>query len=146
MKKSLSILLLFIMLITGAHPVLALHFCGGELHSFGLTNPVEKSCCASAQGETRSGYSEKEQSITKSHSDCCNTQKIKIATDNYRNQVQQLDLSKLLTSSDHIGFAPAYPIGWTTPEALRLAESIFPPGTSVFQNSDILTYICIFRI
>lgn len=47
MKKVISIFLLLLMLVIGgAHPVLAMHFCAGELYSFGvLNNEIEESCC-----------------------------------------------------------------------------------------------------
>jgi hypothetical protein len=138
MKKGISILLLLVMLVAGAHPVLAFHFCGGELYSFGIAGSgVEESCCSAGEPANASG-------ISQSHTSCCDIQKISISTDDYQNQPQQINYQPV--SIDCIWLAPERLSYRIMPEIPLLTNNAFPPGGLAIQHMDILTGICIFRI
>jgi hypothetical protein len=138
MKKSISIVLLLVMLVAGAHPVLAFHFCGEELYSFGMAGSgVEESCCSAGEPATDDG-------ISPSHTSCCDIQKISISTDDYQNQLPQSNYQPI--SLDHVWLAPERLSNRIMPENPLLTNNAFPPGGLAIQHIDILTGICIFRI
>ncbi|MDR2858881.1 MAG: hypothetical protein LBV64_00590, partial [Mediterranea sp.] len=89
MKRILSIFLILVMLTAGAHPVFAIHFCGGKLHSVSLmTNESVKPCCdeSAAADALYSGHTGS--LLTESHASCCHIQEVQISTDDYQRQAQ----------------------------------------------------------
>ncbi len=160
MKRIVSIFLLLLMLVVGAHPVLAMHFCEGNLHSVGiLDNDIEKSCCddmanmpqynepQSCCAENSDATSHhKESGLSKSHEDCCDIQKIKISTDDYQRQERQLNTNHILLSFDNVWFTLNYIINSIEPDNTVEVRQTFPPGGLINQHVDLLTYICIYRI
>jgi hypothetical protein len=128
------------MLVAGAHPVLALHFCGNELYAFGISDSVGEPCCSSATKHDNAD------GLSQSHNSCCDIQKIKIATDDYQNRVQQPDLNSQSHFTGVMYFEPASTVNRGTPDNLNAANIAYPPGGLLLQHLDILTYICIFRI
>ena len=132
------------MIIIGIHPILSVHFCGGELHSFALlSDSAEKSCCASMADMAEEAHTH---SITDLHHNCCDTQTLQIATDDYQSQQQQITLNKPLLSFDKVWFALASVFELVESDDYTLVKNAFPPGGLYLQHVDILTYICIYRI
>lgn len=161
MKRIVSIFLLLLMLVVGAHPVLAMHFCEGNLYSVSiLNNDIEKPCCAanmesmsqpeetdSCCAENSDGKSHQEESrLSKSHNDCCAIQKIKISTDDYQRQEKQLNIGHVIPSFDNVWFTLNYILNSIEPDNTIEIRQIFPPGGLTKQHIDLLTYICIYRI
>ena len=153
MKKVTSIFLLFIMLVVSVHPVLAVHFCGGKLNSFSiLNNDMEKSCCGEKEISPHSDVAfqtlNKSSRLTHLLSDnkCCKTQKINISTNDYQYHIQRFNLKNNTLS--------AWVKLWIVPGLLSIFENnnviktnfYFPPGTLHLQNTDLLSFICIYRI
>lgn len=152
MKKAISIFLLLLMLVIGTHPVLAMHYCAGELYSFGVfSNEIEKSCCEDMeipQQEDNSCHTTsnaQEHNILLSHENCCDIQKVELYTDEYQYQVQQCNLNNVLPSVEHVWLALNLLIP-TENEGITKNSQYFPPGGFSLQNIDLLTYICIYRI
>lgn len=152
MKKVISISLLLIMLVIGAHPVLAMHYCAGELYSFGvLSNEIEESCCEDMeipQQESNSCHimqNTKQYKILLSHDDCCNIQKVELFTDNYQRQIQHFDLNNILPSFENVWLTLSLPTSTEKDGTVKIGQ-YFSPGGFNLQNTDLLTYICIYRI
>jgi len=141
------------MLVVGTHPVLAMHFCAGELYSFGVLNSdIEKSCCGEmeiSQQEDDSCHNttqktqEHNNNILPSHENCCDIQKVEFSTDDY--QVQQFNLSKILLSFENVWFTLNLLIPTEIDDTTKNSQN-FPPGGFSLLNIDLLTYICIYRI
>lgn len=152
MKKVISIFLLLLMLIIGAHPVIAMHYCAGELYSFGvLDNEIEKSCCEDMEmpqqddNACHTTSNIQEDNIMPSHENCCDIQKVELSTDDYQHQVQQFNLSNILPSYENVWLALNLLIP-TENEGVTKTSQYFPPGGFSLHNIDLLTYICIYRI
>ena len=144
MKKCISTCLLLAMLVAGAHPVLAFHFCGGELYAFGIAGSgVEESCCLA--GEQENAAPDKTV-ISQMHNSCCDIQKISISTDDYQHRLPQTGISGQPFLIYHAHLAPESLSNLMLPEIPYLTNHAFPPGGLVIQHIDILTCICIFRI
>jgi hypothetical protein len=128
MKRLISIFMLTILLLTAAQPTLIFHYCGGKFHSVGLAkNEFPKSCC----GEK--------------HKNCCSNEILKIATDDY--QLQQQDLTELaplvLNPVLYVLFDNLQPSEST--DALVL-QNIFPPGGLAKYSAAIIQMNCVYRI
>ncbi len=147
------------MLVVGAHPVLAMHFCEGNLYSVGiLDDTMNKSCCAVMQNmpqhKNNSCCSDQKESISDqdthqmpgSHDDCCDIQKVELSTDDYQHQDRQFSLSQILPSFNAIWFTLNYMFNFVEPDTTVTVQRTFPPGGLYTQNTDLLTYICIYRI
>lgn len=80
------------------------------------------------------------------HHNCCDTEILKIATDDYQSQHQQIVLNKPLLSFDKMWFALASVFEVVESDDYTLVKDAFPPGGLYLQHVDILTYICIYRI
>lgn len=152
MKKVISIFLLLLMLVIGTHPVLAMHYCAGELYSFGvLNNEIEESCCEDMEmpqqenDSCHSNQNAQEYNILPSHENCCDIQKIEFSTDDYQYQAQQFYLNNVLPTFESVWLALNLLIP-TNNEGITKTSQYFPPGGFSLHNIDLLTYICIYRI
>lgn len=149
MKKTTALFLLLITGIFAIRPVIAMHYCHGELHSFSLYQQQEKSstysCCHSENPETSPIT---HPSLTSPWETCCDNALLELATDDYRNNSEPLVLRK--TANPTLDGIPLFA------HLLRLpipkidnnppVRQPFPPEGLFLQDIDILTYICIYRI
>lgn len=147
------------MLVVGAHPILAMHFCGGNLYSVGiLDDTMNKSCCATMENmaqpkndsccsdDQTASSSQKNHQEYKSHDACCDIQKVQLSTDDYQHQDRQFNLSHILPSLEHVWFTLNYMFNFVEPNTTVSIGQTFPPGGLSKQHIDLLTYICIYRI
>ena len=154
MRRITSIFLLLIMLVTGAHPVLAMHFCEGELSSVNLINNMhDHSCCdkmAKMSDEDCDNKSRPHKSTSTSVSSvsdgCCHFEKVELSTDDFNYQQHQLNLNNIQLSFDNVWLTLYSVLNYLVPESLVTVQHIFPPGGLNKLNLDLLTYICTYRI
>lgn len=139
MKKFISIFMLFVMLFIGAHPVLAMHFCGEKLHSVAMTEKVSN-CC---EEESTSNNSEQ---LAFHGSACCLTNSVSYSTDTYSHanplQIQHPDSLPVLILWN---MSATQAILSSTIEK-RIDQIHFPPEGYFLQYNDLLTYIRTFLI
>ncbi len=143
MKRAISIFLLFIMMLIAIHPVVAMHYCGGELHSLNLYQPDhESSCCMMADFDDAPNLQ-----MVMHQSNCCEFDSIEISTDDFQHQANTIDLIPLLSSIANSWFTINNLFALNQPEKNTdnfLNE--FPPKGLFMEDVSILTYICIYRI
>lgn len=154
MKRSISIFLIFIILISGAHPVFAIHFCDRHLSSIDLkTNDKEKCYCLIIKKES-------ENRITNSllHScciftgslitekNCCTSNIVNLSTDNYNCETRTSDLRDLHSRASHVAVAFFYFSFNIKQESPLAAQSVFSASGLSRLNLDLLSYICTYRI
>jgi hypothetical protein len=137
MKKVFSILFVAIILISGTHLTLALHFCSGEMAASRFSITGEKATCGmEIPGQTcpmHRGY----------NTNCCHDKLLTFCVDNFQvNDNQNIELTKsfsngfpshLLKSSINTGL-----ISYNIP-------SVFPPGEFLPNDVD-LAFIKVFRV
>ncbi|MDR0814995.1 MAG: hypothetical protein LBN37_04495 [Bacteroidales bacterium] len=142
MKRIVSIFLLLLMLAASAQPTLALHFCGGTLHSVHLGKNVP-SCCKNAEttdGRNEAGTS---QGILFQKT-CCANYQIDIHTDTFQTQDAATDIVPLASCISCL--LPAFMLPDTDSDSFAVRH-IFPPDyRTVPPQADRLTQFCIFRI
>lgn len=144
MKKGVAILLIVIMLLTGIQPVLALHLCAGSLYSVTLFDEAEdvsccnmNSCCDMSTNAS-SG-------IDLIHEDCCDLQVIDISTDEFTRDAEQQTTRNLTQLTDLWTVIIAL-LQKIAPDNTITLTQLFPPAGLSRLTTDLLTFICIYRI
>ncbi|SEA19690.1 hypothetical protein [Proteiniphilum acetatigenes] len=170
MSRTTAILLLPIMMIFAIQPVIALHYCAGELQSLNLfaqhaatdISPIHAadhgnnhSCCNSHR-TGNSGTNEDPRRIgTARHGHelhfagdkCCNTEILELTTDDYQNKVEQPASRLLPLSFDTVGAILTRLYKLSDPITdIRTPHPDFPPEGLFLKDVSLLTYICIYRI
>ncbi|SFS75561.1 hypothetical protein SAMN05216365_11654 [Porphyromonadaceae bacterium NLAE-zl-C104] len=158
MSRTTAILLLPIMMIFAIQPVIALHYCAGELQSLNLfarqttmdSSPVHvanggnnHSCCDSHQTET----SRHDCEWHATGDGCCDIQLLELTTDDYQNKVEQPASRLLPFSFDTVGAILTRLYKLSDPITdIRTPHPDFPPEGLFLKDVSLLTYICIYRI
>ncbi len=158
MNRTTAILLLPIMMIFAIQPVIALHYCAGELQSLNLfarqttmdSSPVHvanggnnHSCCDSHQTET----SRHDCEWHATGDGCCDIQLLELTTDDYQNKVEQPASRLLPLSFDTVGAILTRLYKLSDPITdIRTPHPDFPPEGLFLKDVSLLTYICIYRI
>lgn len=159
MKKLIAILLFPIMMVFAIQPVIALHYCAGELQSLNLfarqttldSSPVHManggnnhSCCDSHQTET----SRHDCEWHATGDGCCDIQILELTTDDYQNNKVEQPVSRFLSLSiDNMGAILARLLKLSDPVTnIRTTHPDFPPEGLFLKDVSLLTYICIYRI
>lgn len=154
MRRIISILLLLTMLVTGAHPVFAMHFCEGKLFSVNLVNNQrEHSCCEKMVKMSEEDCNNKMQSqndasstFFKMKNSCCDFKQVKLSTDDFNNQLQQFNFNNIHLSFENVWLVLYSALNYLEPQFSVTVQHIFPPGGLNKSNLDLLTYICTYRI
>ena len=139
MKRFTAIFLFVVLLITSIQPIIAMHYCGDELNSFQLyqTNAIEDFCCDDLE--------HREAAI--SDSSCCETEVMKLSTDEYETKTVQPEVRISAISIDLLGRAIIDQLITTESDSNTLLTTLkFPPKGLYLDDVSILTYICIYRI
>lgn len=166
-RKATALFLLMITAIFTVRPVVAMHYCMGELRSFNLyqhhetsalcpehgeehgtghaTNPetvhdAGHACCAQASAPAHHAY-------TPSTDNCCDDTLLELSTDDYRNNTEPF-ISRLIPNPVTEGMmllgnvlSPSVPETDSFPSMQE-----FPPEGLFLKDIPILTYLCIYRI
>ncbi len=150
MRKVTALFLLLIMAVFSMRPVIAMHYCNGELYSFNLYQQQEGSsaisCCHSDKSEASTTIAH--QMLTSPWDTCCDDTVLELATDEYRNNTGSFVL-RILSSPVEDGihlFANTSSLKPSVQETDPSYGQLFPPEGLFLKDIDILTYICIYRI
>ena len=148
MKRALSIFFLNIMMLVAIQPVVAMHFCGGELHSFDLLKAENNHSCCISKLEVADIYHYDINLATEvAADDCCEFDTVEVSTDNFQHQANRLNLLSQFTMIENNWFTINNLFALNQPETdTANSELDFPPKGLFMEDVSILTYICIFRI
>ena len=139
MKKFTAIFLFVVMLITSIQPIIAMHYCGDELNSLQIyqTNGIEDICCDDIEHHE----------AVISDSSCCETEVVKLSTDEYQTKSIQPELRIYPLSIDVLGYAVINQLNTDEPVSNTFLTTLkFPTKGLYLDDVSILTYICIYRI
>ena len=139
MKKFTAIFSLIIMLITAIQPVIAMHFCDDELSSLQIYQTIDNYgvCCDDIEHH--------DASIT--GNSCCETEVMKLTTDEYQTKSIQPELRIYPLSIDVLGYAVINQLNTDEPVSNTFLTTLkFPTKGLYLDDVSILTYICIYRI
>lgn len=139
-----------IMTVFAIRPVIAMHYCNGELYSINLYQHQEGSstftCCHSDNSEASTTIAH--QMLTSAWGSCCDNTALELATDEYRNNTGSFVLRILSNPVDngiHL-FANTNSLKPSVQETDPSSGQLFPQEGLFLKDIDILTYICIYRI
>ncbi len=138
MRKSLSILLLLVIVLTGMHLSVASHYCGGKVAAVKWSFSGRLATCG------MEGEKENRQSGYDFNTGCCHNEISYFTVDNDYNpttfqvNVVSREISQLVSLPANIGLKISVP---TT----NLSKDISPP-VNMLASSVNLTDLCIFRI
>ena len=139
MKRTTAIFSLILMLITAIQPVIAMHYCGDKLSSFQIyqTNGIQDFCCDNSENHVASI----------SGNSCCETEMVKLSTDEFQTNTEQLSSKTLPLSINIIGFNLVNQLISSEPDTNTLLPTLkFPSKGLYLTDVSILNYICIYRI
>ncbi|MFC4675043.1 hypothetical protein [Dysgonomonas termitidis] len=155
MRRFISIFLSLIILVVGAHPVLAMHFCAGDLFSVNLTKANQQNhfCCEKMEnmptedcGSKSHSHHKPHSAFTEEHDNCCTFKQVKLSTDDFNHQIQQSSLNNILPSFFNVWFVLYSAVNYLESDSSVIVQHIFPPGGLDKLNIDLLAYICTYRI
>lgn len=158
MNRTTAILLLPIMMIFAIQPVIALHYCAGELQSLNLfarQTTMDSSPAHVANGGNNHSCCDSHQTETSRHDcewhatgdGCCDIQLLELTTDDYQNKVEQPASRLLPFSFDTVGAILTRLYKLSDPITdIRTPHPDFPPEGLFLKDVSLLTYICIYRI
>lgn len=155
MKRLLSFILLLFVLTVSVHPIITLHFCKGDLHSFTViaNNEVNACCVLSTLPENNSLeiYSidqfESNDHFVETCESCCSFQKVEIITDNFTLEHTNMTIQKPIAFS-YIPMAALidYLINLFTPDAIIKSNNHTSPTGWYNTTLKFLSYICVYRL
>lgn len=138
-------------LVAGAHPVLAIHYCSDNLASINLTEMTQQSHTCCGKNELRSSESNQTNtqpipSFDNQKNGCCTYKNLKLSTDDFNNQSQHLNLEQIIPTLI-VGYIALYSILNTFDfDNSNIVKHVFPPEGLGKLNLDLLSYICTYRI
>ena len=139
MKRITAIILFVVMLLTAIQPVIAMHYCGDELSSLRVYQTTDNHgvCCNNTEHHH----------ALISDKPCCETELMKLSTDEYQTKTMETDVRISPLSIDVIGYALINQLYTTELGSNNLLYSLkFPSKGLYLGDVSILTYICIYRI
>jgi hypothetical protein len=143
MKRTISILLLSVLLVTALEPTLAFHFCGGSFHSVGIGGEL-RTCCGGEMDAEPAGAPSL--TLSEHHEPCCSGYAVEISTDTY--QIPSVHPTAPAALRMDTLFVPCLPYSVADNYALSASclRTTFPPGGLPRHTVDRLSLNCILRI
>jgi hypothetical protein len=138
MKKVFSILMAFLILISGMHLSVASHFCGGELAAVKWSLSGKLATCGM---EKDANTPDNQESIA---SDCCHNQLAFCKTD-YNFDISSIQLKQPSFKIIKMMVATENLIAYSPAKTFSNFTNVIPPG-QISSSTVSITDICVFRI
>lgn len=139
MKRFASIFLFIVMLITAVQPIIAMHYCGNELSSFQIYQTIDKHdiCCNNIDNHD----------ALISDNSCCETEMMKLSTDEYQTKTEQhiYRISPISINTIVLNIVDKL-VAPESDSSTLLTSLKFPSTGNYLKDVSLLTYICIYRI
>ena len=160
MKRTIAFVLLHVILLVAIHPVVAMHFCGGEFHSFNFYSAddehacchtemeavVEKhkdSCCQT-EGEELD-YKFDFSRFTATESSCCSFEIVEMQTDDFQIHADNSNSNPTQFSLENtlLFISTLFPSNETE---CSISNSLkdFPPKGHFMQDVHLMNYLCVY--
>lgn len=148
MKRILTYTLLLVVLTLSVHPVITLHFCKGELHSFTVVAQNETSSCfVFSKINSRNGYNTLYTNPSFLSESCCSFKRLELITDSFIIEQNNSPIQKPIVSSFvSLSAILIYLINLPTSGAITKYNNHISP--TVFYNTTLkfLSYISVYRL
>ena len=84
MKRILTSILVLLVLTISVHPILTMHFCGGNLQSFNIhTQSNDNMCCSPVEAENIENTKFATLKLVEANNECCTVRNVEIVTDTF---------------------------------------------------------------
>ena len=147
-KRVLTSMLLLVVLTLSLHPVITLHFCKGDLHSFTMVSESEaNTCCALSYSNENNNSDTPSTNLIESSDNCCTSQNVEIITDNFTIEHTNTTIQKSSTFSYfQISAILNYLINLFTPETILTSNYHLSPQGLYSNTLRFLSFICVYRL
>ncbi len=147
-RRFLVFILLLPVIMLSVHPIVTLHFCNGDLHSFSLTSKSETStCCLSSDIQEYSSSENHTSNFANSSETCCTIENVEIPTDNFTVEQTNTTIQKPVTFTFiHASAILDYLISLFTPDAIIKSSHPISPIGLRSTTLKFLSYICVYRL
>ena len=141
-------MLILLVLTFSVHPIITLHFCNGDLHSFSLTSISEtNTCCASSTISENITFEKYTNNIINSSETCCTIENVEFLTDNFTVEQTNTTTHKPVTSIlIHASAILDYLISLFTSDAIIKSNHPISPIGLRSTTLKFLSYICVYRL
>ena len=148
MKRILTCILVLLVFTLSVHPILTLHFCQGELHSFTVVSKSEaNACCVLSDITENNNIDNQSTNLIESSDSCCSFQKVEIITDNFTLEHTNTTIQKPSTFSYfQMSAVLNYLINLFTPDAIIKNNNPISPIGLYSTTLRFLSYICVYRL
>lgn len=148
MKRISTSILLLLVLTISVHPIITIHFCNGDLHSFTVVSKNEASaCCVSSNISVSENYDTLSTNLIVSSESYCSFQKVEIIGDNFTldntNTTIQKPVSITYTSMSAI---VNYLINLFTPDGIIKKKNPISPIGLHSNTLKFLSLISVYRL
>lgn len=148
MKRISTSILLLLVLTLSVHPIIAMHFCNNEFHSFTLVaNNEADACCVSSDISVNNNFDTLSTNFIDSSESCCSFQNVEIITDNFTLEQTNTKIQKPITFSYLQASAILdYLINLFTSDAIIKSYNPISPIGLHSTTLKLLSYICVYRL
>lgn len=147
-KRILTSILLLVVLTLSVHPIITLHFCNGDLHSYTVLSKSEtNACCVLSNLTETNNFDTHSTNLLESSESCCSFQNVEIITDNFILEHTNTTIQKPFSFS----YLPVsgvldYLINLFTPDAIIKSNNPISPIGLYSTTLRFLSYICVYRL
>ena len=148
MKRILISILILLVFTLSVHPIITLHFCNGDLHSFTMVSKSEANvCCALSDITENNNFNTYSTNLIESSESCCSFQKVEIITDNFTVEHTNTTIQEPTTFSYfQMSAVLNYLINLFTPDAIIKSNNPISPIGLYSTTLRFLSYICVYRL
>ena len=147
-KRVLTSMLLLVVLTLSVHPIITLHFCNGDLHSYTVVSKSEtNACCVLSNITENNNLDTHSTNLIESSESCCSFQKVEIITDNFTVDLTNTTIQEPTTFSYfQMSAVLNYLINLFTHETILISNN--PISTIGLYSTTLrfLSYICVYRL
>ena len=148
MKRISTSILLLVVLTLSVHPIITLHFCNGDLHSFTVvSNSEANACCVLSDIAENNNLDTPSTNLIESSESCCSFQNVEIVTDNFTSEHTTTTIQKPTAFSYfQMSAILNYLINLFTPDTNLVSNNYITQPVLYNTTLKFLAHICVYRL
>ncbi len=147
-KRISTSVLLLVVLTLSLHPIITLHFCQGDLHSFKVVSKSEtKACCVLSDIAENNNLDTQSTNLIESSESCCSFLNVKVITDNFTSEHTTTTIQKPTAFSYfQMSAILNYLINLFSIDTLPVSNNYLTPPVLYNTTLKFLAHICVYRL
>ena len=148
MKRISTSILLLVVLTLSLHPIVTLHFCKGDLHSFSVVSMnAATTCCALSSISENNNFDTPSTNLTESSESCCSFQNVEVITDNFTSEHTTTTIQNPTAFSYfQMSAILNYLINLFAPDTIPVTNNYLSPPVLYNTTLKFLAHICVYRL